>query len=78
MDATLTNVLAVMTWKHYTITTLIVTVCLLLMVIILLQKGRGGGLASAFGGGADRVPSALKPATCSPGRRSHSRQHFWC
>jgi preprotein translocase subunit SecG len=45
------NVLAEMTWKHYTITTLIVIVCLLLMVIILLQKGRGGGLASAFGGG---------------------------
>ena len=31
---------------------LFVIVCLLLIVVVLLQKGRGGGLGSAFGGGA--------------------------
>src|SRR4051812_35827188 len=36
----------------YLITTLFVVVCLFLILIVLIQKGRGGGLASAFGGGA--------------------------
>ncbi len=31
---------------------LFVIVCLLLIIVVLLQKGRGGGLGSAFGGGA--------------------------
>ena len=31
---------------------LFILVCIFLILLILIQKGRGGGLASAFGGGA--------------------------
>lgn len=36
----------------YLCITVFIAICFLLILIILIQKGRGGGLASAFGGGA--------------------------
>src|SRR3954464_12546381 len=35
-----------------TIDVLFIIVAIFLMLLVLIQKGRGGGLASAFGGGA--------------------------
>src|SRR6478672_6181527 len=40
-----------MTFALYSLITLFIVVCFLLIMLILIQKGRGGGLASAFGGG---------------------------
>src|SRR3954464_1299149 len=36
----------------YTIDVLFIIVAIFLMLLVLIQKGRGGGLSSAFGGGA--------------------------
>jgi protein translocase SecG subunit len=38
-------------------------VSMFLTFIILIQRGRGGGLAGAFGGQGDKVPSVREPAT---------------
>src|SRR4051812_32311981 len=40
-----------MTFALYSLITAFIVVCFLLIMLILIQKGRGGGLASAFGGG---------------------------
>ena len=36
---------------YYTFLSLFLLVCFLLICLVLIQKGKGGGLASAFGGG---------------------------
>ena len=41
-----------MTFLLYTCITLFIIISLFMILIILIQKGRGGGLSSAFGGGA--------------------------
>src|SRR3954470_10872402 len=41
-----------MTFLLYLSVVLLVFVCLILVLLVLIQKGRGGGLSSAFGGGA--------------------------
>ena len=41
-----------MTFLLYLSVVLLLFVCLILIMLVLIQKGRGGGLASAFGGGA--------------------------
>jgi preprotein translocase subunit SecG len=40
-----------MSGLFYVVMSLFIFVCLFLILLILIQKGRGGGLASAFGGG---------------------------
>jgi preprotein translocase subunit SecG len=41
-----------MTFVLYLSVVLLIFVSLILILLVLIQKGRGGGLASAFGGGA--------------------------
>jgi preprotein translocase subunit SecG len=52
--------LAAMTGFQFAFTLFYVIVCLLLIGVILLQKGRGGGIGSAFGGGATTSPFGAK------------------
>src|SRR4051794_8088541 len=39
---------------------LFMTVCLFMILLVLIQKGRGGGLASAFGGGGGNTAFGTK------------------
>ena len=41
-----------MTFAYYTLLLLFLFISLIMILLVLIQKGRGGGLASAFGGGA--------------------------
>lgn len=52
--------LAAMTGFQFAFTLFYVIVCILLIGVILLQKGRGGGIGSAFGGGAATSPFGAK------------------
>jgi preprotein translocase subunit SecG len=40
---------------YYVTVTIYVVVCLTLVLVVLLQQGKGGGMASAFGGGASQT-----------------------
>ena len=53
---------------YYVVVGLHIVACLFLIGVVLLQQGKNQDLASAFGGGGTRPPSA--PAgrpTCCPG-----------
>ncbi|UCG34180.1 MAG: preprotein translocase subunit SecG [Phycisphaerales bacterium] len=52
--------LAAMTGFQFAFTLFYVLVCILLIGVVLLQKGRGGGIGSAFGGGATTSPFGAK------------------
>lgn len=45
---------------YYVLLTLFVSVCLFMILLVLIQKGRGGGLASAFGGGSGHTAFGSK------------------
>ena len=49
-----------MTFLLYLTFVLFILVCLFLMLLVLIQKGRGGGLASAFGGGGGNTAFGSK------------------
>src|SRR5688500_11319939 len=49
-----------MTFMLYLTFVLFVIVCIFLILLILIQKGRGGGLASAFGGGGGNTAFGSK------------------
>ena len=49
-----------MGFLFYLMVVLFIFICLILMGLVLIQKGRGGGLASAFGGGGGHTPFGTK------------------
>jgi len=49
-----------MSFLLYLLFTLFILVCILLILMVLIQKGRGGGLASAFGGGGGNTAFGSK------------------
>src|SRR3954471_15336765 len=49
-----------MSFLLYLLFTLFILVCLLLIMLVLIQKGRGGGIASAFGGGGGNTAFGSK------------------
>src|SRR3954471_1874219 len=49
-----------MSFLLYLLFTLFILVCILLIMLVLIQKGRGGGLASAFGGGGGNTAFGSK------------------
>jgi preprotein translocase subunit SecG len=44
----------------YVLMSLFIFVCLFMILLVLIQKGRGGGLASAFGGGGSNTAFGSK------------------
>ncbi len=44
----------------YILMALFIFVCLIMILLVLIQKGRGGGLASAFGGGGSNTAFGSK------------------
>jgi preprotein translocase subunit SecG len=49
-----------MPFLYFTLVTLFLIVCVFLILLVLIQKGRGGGLASAFGGGGGHTAFGSK------------------
>src|SRR5688500_1496151 len=49
-----------MTFLLYLTFILFLIVCIFLILLVLIQKGRGGGLASAFGGGGGNTAFGSK------------------
>ena len=49
-----------MSFLLYLLFVLFILVCVLLILLVLIQKGRGGGLASAFGGGGGNTAFGSK------------------
>ena len=44
----------------YVLMSIFIFVCLFMILLVLIQKGRGGGLASAFGGGGSNTAFGSK------------------
>src|SRR5262245_52098985 len=49
-----------MTWLFYILLVVFLFICVVLTLLVLIQKGRGGGLASAFGGGSGNTAFGSK------------------
>src|SRR5437588_12879326 len=49
-----------MNYFLYAMATLFVVICGFMVLLVLIQKGRGGGLASAFGGGGGNTAFGTK------------------
>jgi preprotein translocase subunit SecG len=49
-----------MNFALYTVFVLFILICAILILLVLIQKGRGGGLASAFGGGGGNTAFGSK------------------
>ncbi len=44
----------------YVLMSIFIFICLFMILLVLIQKGRGGGLASAFGGGGSNTAFGSK------------------